>query len=54
MTADPKTKITKKGDMYWFLPEKMLPCISAIPGDVKEFGLSCVMDALALWVTNKN
>jgi len=21
-------KITKKGDMYWFFPGKMLPCIS--------------------------
>jgi len=37
-TADPgiassipltPTKITKKGDMYWFFPGKMRPCISA-------------------------
>ena len=23
-------KLIKKGDMYWFFPGKMLPCISAL------------------------
>jgi len=37
-----------KGDMYWFFPGKMLPCISALHWArtfVKEPGLSCVVGA---------
>ena len=39
------TKITKKGDMYWFFPGNALVYQCFTLGTLKEPGLSCVVGA---------